>query len=69
MDRTEIEANIRRLNDQLAEVIEEKNFVLSQTGRHVPGHVAREYEATIKRLEKELAEWRQLLAREEEKSR
>lgn len=65
MDRSEIEANIQRLTESLAEIIEEKNFVLSQTGRHIPGHVMREYEATIKRLEKELAEWRQLLAREE----
>lgn len=67
MDRAEIEAGIRRLTEQLAEIIEEKNFVLSQTGRHVPGHVVREYEATIKRLEKELAELRQLLGRQEEK--
>ncbi|BCV21254.1 hypothetical protein [Moorella sp. Hama-1] len=69
MSKEEITATIQQLKDQLAEVEEEKSFVLSQTGRHVPGHIAREYEATIDRLQKELSHWQMLLKGKEEKAK
>ncbi|MDN5361299.1 MAG: hypothetical protein PWP70_346 [Moorella sp. (in: firmicutes)] len=69
MSKEEITAAIQQLKDQLAEVEEEKSFVLNQTGRHVPGHIAREYEATIDRLQRELSRWQMLLEEKEEKAK
>ncbi|MGI9860244.1 hypothetical protein SDD30_02510 [Moorella naiadis] len=68
MNKNELAAAIKQLKEQLAEVEEERGFILSQTGRHVPGHIVRDYEATIDRLQKELSHLQELLAGKEEKT-
>lgn len=66
VEKREIETALQRLQDHLDEVVEERNFVLNQSGRHIPGHVVRDYEATIERLEKEINHLRYMLAGKEE---
>lgn len=46
----ELEAKLSRLKNNLSEVEEERQFVLGQTGLHVPGVTQKKYDAEIREL-------------------
>ena len=52
--RLKMEDRLTALKERLQEVLEERDFVLGQTGLHVPGSTVREYEDEIFRLQKEI---------------
>ncbi len=68
MEKREIEIAIQRLKDQLDETMEERYFVLTQSGHHIPGHTVKEYDAAIEKLERKINHLRQLLVAKEEKA-
>lgn len=54
--RFKMEERLKKLKEKLHEVMEEREFVLGQTGLHVPGSTVREYEDEISVLQKEIEE-------------
>jgi bacterioferritin-associated ferredoxin len=59
--KSKLEDRLNKLKEHLQEVLEERMFVLSQTGLHVPGRTVREYEVEINNLKKEIEEIENIL--------
>ena len=62
MSRTQLQARLAELRGQLEELEEEREFVLKQTGFHLPGHAVRKYEQDYARLKSEIVEIEKILA-------
>lgn len=54
--KLKMEDRLNSLKERLREVMEERDFVLGQTGLHVPGSTVRQYEDEIGVLQKEIDE-------------
>lgn len=53
-DLEELEKLLPRLKDELEEIEEERMFVLSQQGYHLPGATVKKYEAEVAALKKRI---------------
>ncbi len=58
---SELKEILKRLQDNLSEIEEERIFVLGQTGLHVPGAKVKQYEAEINEIKKHIAKVEDLL--------
>lgn len=47
---------IQTLTEELEELEEERNYVLKQTGLHLPGHVVKKFESEIATLTQSISE-------------
>ena len=69
MTISELERFLSKLHTNLDEVEEERMFVLSQTGLHVPGATVKKYEAEVCTLRERIEETEKaLLSKKAEKS-
>ena len=55
MEKHELEQKLKKLQDDLEDIQEERKFVLGQTGIHLPGATVQKFEAEISELEKKIA--------------
>ena len=55
MTKQETKKLIEQLNQDLAEIETERKFVLGQTGVHLPGKTARNYEDEVSVLRRKIA--------------
>lgn len=62
MDRQILEDLLKEKQDKLEEVEEEKKFVLSQSGRHLPGTIRQDYKNELQQIEKQIETIREVLA-------
>ncbi|MDN5347169.1 MAG: hypothetical protein PWP65_733 [Clostridia bacterium] len=61
MSKEELQHALADLQARLEELEEEREFVLGQTGHHLPGHTRRKYEAEIEALKARIREIEDLL--------
>lgn len=54
---------LQTLTEELEELEEEKNFVLKQTGLHLPGHTVKKYQEQTVTLTQSIAELKEELER------
>jgi bacterioferritin-associated ferredoxin len=59
--KTRMEERLLKLKENLEEVLEERTFVLSQTGLYTQGRTVKEYEDEINNLKKEIEEIENIL--------
>lgn len=50
----ELEGILKKLNEDLEEVEEEREFLLGQTGIHLPGATVKKYEAEVNHLKERI---------------
>jgi hypothetical protein len=61
MNVSELEGILNKLEKELEEIVEERAFVLRQTGMHIRGRTVQAYEAEINRLKARIAEIEEIL--------
>lgn len=61
MSVAELEKKLTTLKEDLAEVEEERMYVLSQTGYHLPGAAVKKYEAEVEETKKRIIELEEIL--------
>ena len=62
LSRSDLERRLKRLEEDMEELLEEKNFVLRQTGLHVSGGTLKQYEAQTQTLQESIDVLRKKLA-------
>ena len=63
MEREELEKLLKKKKEKYQEVEEEKQFVLSQSGRHIPGTLRREYKIELQQIEARIGKIKEVLAK------
>ena len=56
MNVRELEGILTKLEKELEEIVEERTFVLGQTGMHIRGRTVQTYEAEVTRLKARISE-------------
>ena len=59
----DLKRRLQTLSEELEELEEERNFVLKQTGLHLPGHAVRRYESQIQALSESITDLKEELER------
>jgi hypothetical protein len=62
LSRLDLERRLKNLEEDMEELLEEKNFVLRQTGLHVSGGTLKQYEAQTQLLQESIDVLRKKLA-------
>ncbi len=62
MDREVLEKLLKKKKEKYQEVEEEKHFVLSQSGRHIPGTLRREYKIELEQIKDRIDKIKEILA-------
>jgi len=63
LSKEDLTRRLRTLSEELEELTEERNFVLKQTGIHLPGHVVKKFEADTIALTQSITELKAELER------
>ncbi len=61
MEREELNNLLAKKKEKYQEIEEEKNFVLGQSGRHIPGTLRREYKIELQQIEEQIETIREVL--------
>ena len=61
MNVSELEGILTKLEKELEEIVEERTFVLGQTGMHIRGRTVQTYEAEVTRLKARISEIEEIL--------
>lgn len=54
LNRDELDRLLAEKREKYQEIEEEKRFVLSQSGRHIPGTLRREYKIELQQIEEQI---------------
>jgi len=63
LSKDDLTRRLQRLSEELEELEEERDFVLKQTGLHLPGHTVKKYESDSTNLQKSVSEVKTELGR------
>jgi len=63
LSKDDLTRRLQRLSEELEELVEERDFVLKQTGLHLPGHTVKKYESDLTNLQKSVSEVKTELGR------